>query len=89
MDDASDIVTPVVLKRPWKAYSTVIGGFINMLVSALTLNTFKWLGSSYSVSFLAPYVASYYNIPVTETQYIIPTIAIVNCCFVFLGSRLC
>ena len=50
-------------KRSWKAYSTIAGGFVYFL----------YAGSYYTTSQIAPYVASYYGVPVDETQYLIPT----------------
>jgi hypothetical protein len=50
-------------KRHWKAYSTVAGGFIY----------FMWAGSLYCTSQIAPYIASYYQVPVARTQFVFPS----------------
>lgn len=63
-------------KRHPKAYTTLVGCTI----------FFLWAGSFYCTSQISPYVASYYGVSVSRTEYIIPFSYIINCCFHPIGS---
>lgn len=66
-------------KRHWKAYSTAIGGCIWMLVSALGLILHQYSGSIYVTGVIEPYIASYYKVPITQLQYLLPAINVIQC----------
>ena len=44
--------------RHWKAYSTLVGGFIYMI----------YLGSVSVTGNISPYIATYYNVTTTDTS---------------------
>ena len=73
----------------YKAYASVIGGVIWMLVSLIILlsnGVLKFLGSSYATSAIAPYIASYYGIDSTTVALILPAIFVMNTLFIPFGS---
>ena len=67
-----------------KAYMTVFGGFIYMMVSILLslISVFflfeKFLGCQYVVGTIAPYLGSFFNVDSESTALILPVIFITN-----------
>ena len=71
-----------------KAYSTLLGGILWMLVSIDLVNNsiLQFLGSSYATAAYAPYIASYYDVDVKDVALILPAIFVVNTFFIPYGS---
>jgi hypothetical protein len=57
-----------IFKRDWKAYSTLVGGFIWML----------YPGSIYITGNLSPYVASYFGVTTVQTSNLMLTGVVLN-----------
>jgi hypothetical protein len=55
-------------KRSWKAYSTLIGGFISLIFP----------GSMYITGNISPYIAIYYNVGKTEISNILVDILLLT-----------
>ena len=78
-----------------KAFSTVIGGVIWMLVSISQQTALlqieynllvQFLGSSYATGAIAPYISSHYNVSDTSVSLILPAIFVTNTVFIPYGS---
>jgi hypothetical protein len=61
-----------------KAWLTLAGGTLVMILP----------GSIYVTGNLTPYIASYFSIPITETQNMLPSFFVLNCFFMPIGSKL-
>ena len=66
----------MIAKRSFKAYTTILGGFIYFL----------YAGSLYTTSQITPYIVSYYQVPISRAQYVFPSEGVFNSFFVFFGS---
>ena len=64
-----DVQVDKKAENPYRAYSTLVGGTLYMIVSARRLNNlyFQVLGSQYILGNISPYIQSYYHVEAKET----------------------